>query len=438
MPRYVTGAMALTGCGLIVGTAQLAGARFQMAATASLLLALALVGMTKPSQYAFLASMSYMLAHMEFAKEIPGATVLSRSAALLILVVAYIRFRGREQPAQPRELTVVLSMGLSAYGLTFLIHGWNPDAFLAAGTLALSGIALSLLLVAVPGAGISRGIEAALAATLIVSIMWGVVLPGEGLEARRLEGIFSNANTLGFFAGLALVLAIVRAGRARSRYALLLIAAVAIVGSASRSALLAVLVAMVVAALKVLFSSERKTILAVTMVVALTGGIAAITLNLSGWLIFRRNASRGSGTDYALGIADSRPWEGVGYGATQLEVASTPLRWLAEVGILGFAAVVVAYLAVLILAWRRSWRTVTVAVFGVVSSLFEGWYFAGGSALFFTFWIAYISVVETSRSPLRDGAADSAAHSGFQPTDRARGRLRGPLPARGEPRTRMG
>src|SRR5699024_5346788 len=230
------------------------------------------------------------------------------------------------------------------------------------------------------------GIERALFIALILSVLWAIIQPGEAFRGGRLEGIFVNANTLGFFAALGLLICVTHQ-RTRFRSHLFILSGASLVASGSRSPLLALAVAMIVGSVVAIVRLEKGNVrLLIFTALGSLIGLAVRNLVVTQDLdILRTNDSRAGGTEYALRVAGSHPWFGIGYGNSQSESASTALRWMTEGGVVSLMCVVCVYVLILKSASAHSWQAVTLAVFGIVHSIFEGWYFAGGSGLFFAF-----------------------------------------------------
>lgn len=377
----------------------------QIALTGAVALALGLMICRTPVAYVTTAALLYMSAHTHPA-EGESVAILLRVGGLAVLVLAGVQFRnGTKMPVEGLgSLKAVLYCGAAAYGVTIAVHGVSPEIVLAWATFVGVGFALSILSRNSQRADIATALGRALLIALLGSIVMGIAVPSIGLEGDRLEGIFRNANTLGFFAALGIMLSIgVRENSAR--VLLFLLGGACLLWSASRSALLAIAIAVTLSGLRAIVTNDDKRSAWIALVGGSVGGVVLSLTDTQTVMILRTNDSRAGGTEYALQVADQSLWTGIGYGGSVVEVASTPLRWLVEGGLLAALAVVLAYLLAFIAAWRLNAPAFAVVVFGIVSSLFEGWYLAGGSALFLMHWLTYVATIANaegtfySRSP---------------------------------------
>ena len=357
----------------------------------------------------------YMFAHSEASRDNEVVGVVARILALAVVLIAVSRCRRDSQRVQPWEFSALILLSSLAYLTAMLTHGFTSAAIIDLTSLALSCICLFEAFRYLPRELIRAGVELAIFLAVGTSLALAFALPGFAFEGVRLEGLFVNANTLGFFAALGLLLGVLGDGR-RFRFALMVVSGVTLVMTGSRSALLALTIAMLLTSLRVVIRRDKGTLSLIAMTaVGSTAGYFLLSSSLSTeMLILRDNDSRSTGSDYALEIASQHLWRGIGYGQSQIEIANTPLRWLAETGLVGFLCVIVAYIVILTFAWRRSWQAFLVATFGVVSSLFEGWYFAGGSGLFFTYWFVYVCAAGSSSHPLHREGADTTKSAGLQ------------------------
>ncbi len=392
------------------------------------LLALAVVLLTRPGPRMLvgLAIMLQLASAVDLGRSSPTYAVLVRvlavGACLLTLSMA----------RQTRDNTRVL----------YPVWLWGTLAFLWVG--AASGISARWLfgiiilgltcaaLIAVGRHVSAPDMGAALDVALIVSylVCYGAAVIGvfTPIEAGRLEGAFANANTLGFLAGLGVVRFVVDDRRGTRSRLMLVLALPAAILSGSRAPVAALAVAVVIAGFhSVLVAGGRgRRILGMTLGAAAIAMAFVTQLSDVDLTVLRTNDSREAGFDYALREAVITAGRGHGFEQGTVEVASTPFRWLADGGYPGLLFVLLAYVSAFLLAWRIDWRATLVVVFGIVHSVFEGWYFAGGSTLFFVQWTALLSVVP-SASRLRREDANSPTGTDFQPTLRPRREFLGRL-----------
>lgn len=390
-----------------------AGRAAQVGLLMGIVLVVFLISAKPTSMHVSLAVALFMFAHTHLGQAFPSVSLFARPLALVVLVVLSlkIRVKGAGGPTL-REIWLLFACGITAYGIAIISHGLDAKVGTNSFSFALSCSCLILVVHNIPGSMLFKGVQRMALLAMLGSLAAGVLTPGTALAAGRLEGLFVNANTLGFFAGLGVMVGVIATTR-RAQFTALLVSSIVLVATGSRSALLAIAVAMIFTALRVIVRAERDSLRLIGLTaVGCVGGYFAINSVLGSNLsILRENDSRSNGTAYAEHVLATAPWRGVGFGRSQVEIASTPLRWLAEAGLVGLAMVVLAYLLVLVLSWRRSWPAFLIAVYGVVSSLFEGWYFAGGSGLFLTYWFVYICAARSPSGPDPVPGRDTAAHA---------------------------
>lgn len=130
-----------------------------------------------------------------------------------------------------------------------------------------------------------------------------------------------------------------------------------------------------------------------------------------GTALLRTSNTRDEGILQATQAVQASGGLGVGYQQTTAEIASTPFRWLAWGGYPALILILLSYTFAAILARRHSWRTLFVVMFGIVHSLFEGWYLVGGSTLFFVYWLVVSGTCSDALSPRTDRAAITTEHT---------------------------
>jgi hypothetical protein len=388
---------------------------------------LLLLGRT-PAPYVASATLLYLVAHSHFGRSGVVADV-GRLCGLLVLLLAVVRFpkENRATRIAPQAgLWVVAGCGAVCYGSVIVTHGMDATVGLAAATFGLVCIVLLLLSTKGYAEPFRVGLEAALLSALSLCLLWALIRPSEAFAGVRLEGVFRNANTLGFFGACGLLLSLSAPLGTRGK-ALLGVSVLCLVAAGSRSAALAAALALVLGGTHALAHRGSKRLLYAALWVGLLCGGALFVVNRSQTQLLRGGDSRTSGSEYARAVSEQFPWSGVGYQKSVIEVASTPLRWLAEGGYIPFSAIVLAYLAMIVVGWRGGTTVFAFAVFGIVSSVFEGWYVAGGSGLFVVYWLALISAANSSNS-VHPQAANPSAIPRVRPAGGKRGRPPGHLP----------
>lgn len=324
-----------------------------------------------------------------------------------------------------------LQQGLALTMLAALVHvlvtrRW-ADRSMVARDLAVVYVMLSLSLVASLGYGLAGGAAA------------------ETEYTYRFQGIFSNPNTLGMIAAMTIPLgwALYR----RSRPYLLLLgvgpAAVALVLSESRTALLAVLLG---AAWLVVRQGVSRMVRLATAGAALLAGAYAFGLLpfVANWAWVRELAERftvADGADFtsnrlstwqaAIDLWQTRPAFGFGYASgfqlfDQVRhdgivdvgvnlVHNSHLQWLLELGVAGLAPLLLLTLAALWALLRPVLDQVNPGLVwlvftGLVIQVTESAIFGTGQPYPYVFWLAVAAVLRHSgRFADRTGQADGPA-----------------------------
>ena len=412
MPVLIGAACVLALAGIVMAGATLSiGAIRPIAVLLVLALLIFLVSAKSSALHVCIAVTLYLFAHSHAGAEAPEAAAYARALALLVILIAAARLPANTERQTSPELLVLIAVGTSAFGFAMATRGIDQNVATDALSFALSCLTLIVAVRRLPIAMLRTGVERTILLALIASLVTAFLKPGEALPGGRLEGLFSNANTLGFFAAIGLLLAMT-AQDVKTKWTLFVVSGVVLVATGSRSSLLAIAIAMILTTVVVIIRAEARssTLLALTALGCVIGYFASRSFLAANLSILRENNSRSIGTHYAWHVAGAAPWRGVGYGRSAVEIASTPLRWLAETGYVGMGLVLATYVLILLVAWRHSWPAFLVAVFGVVSSTFEGWYFAGGSGLFLCYWVVYFSgersAVRADHLARRDAATD--------------------------------
>lgn len=381
-----TGGAALSGITLMA-----APVNVSIAVIAALGILLVLLTRPQPGILVTLALLLQMSSATEYARASPEFSAAARGAAIvlcLFLLAGYDRYRQRGS-----ALAAVWVCGTSAFLWVGAASGLSLEWVLGAVGLALTAVALGVVARHATPQAIGAALDGALIFTYsacYLSVLAGLSTPVEG---GRLEGFFANANTLGFLASLGVVRFVISPDRRHRVYLVLVLAIPAVFWTGTRAAAAAFVAAIIAAALYSLLSKRRQgqRILGAVLVVSAISGAWLVQSVDTEVTLLRTNDSRADGVAYALSVAESTNGLGQGYENGVIEIASTPLRWLADGGYVGLSLVLTAYVVVLLSASRLGWKVVLVAVYGVAHSTLEGWYFSGGSALFFSYWLAFFS-----------------------------------------------
>lgn len=334
------------------------------------------------------ALLVFFASETELGQAVDVVSVGAKSGAFALLVVLAARCRADRRPTLFAWFAAVAGLAYSWAGYRNPSIIWVVDAL----GLLLAVLALAMVASRVAAATIGEAVDIALA----VSLTFSALLPFTGwtgvIEGGRLEGFFANANTLGFMAAAGVMRATL-AWRGGWHWLLLGASALCLIWSGSRAPMLGLGVGVAIALIYSIIRGSNGIHRLVWMALTLAaGGVAFLSIGQEGVGMRRTADTRAEGTGYAFQAVRLYPWDGVGYAGSSVEVASSPLRWLAETGWPGFWLILAAYGVLAVAAWNQSWRTMFVASFGISHSVFEGWLFAGGSSLFVVFWLILFSV----------------------------------------------
>ena len=305
-----------------------------------------------------------------------------RVAGIAVLVLSGFQGSNRTAPSEgsrqvrSREIRSWLTWVVIAYLLylsfSMAFHGqWTNFILYGFGVLLLV-IVLLATAIAVPYEVMSKGAIAALAIVMALSVAYGWALPSIGIAGGRLRGITDNANSLGFYAFLLGSLALIIVKQTSARILFIALSGGVIVWTSSRASMLA----LVIVVLSLLFS--RRSVTAVLAAVGVVGACIVASLAWPGLSnvgsgLLRTNDSRSLSFDTAIQAFHSSPLIGLGMGNNANEIASSPLRALADGGIGGLVAVVVLWMSLLWFSRQGGIRAVGFACAAIVHSLFEGW-----------------------------------------------------------------
>lgn len=313
----------------------------------------------------------------------PALVVL---AALLLVRIAV----GHDERNVLRSRTGwrVTVLGLVAMASTV----WSVDRVESAAAGAAL-LAVGVLLTAVTPDNVSymeRLLVRAAAAFLVLNLV--VAVTPLGVLAGRTRGVFANPNSLAVF--IVLVLPLLFAHR---RYRpLVLVGLGLLVGTGSRSGVLAVLAEAVVA---LALLNRHRVVQPRILAGALLIGLAAVAVRVlasstvsdssvgSAGYVLRSGDSRTALWTQAVQAWLQRPGLGFGAGAYPADTANSYLKLLTDLGVLG----VLAALPLLALQARQFWsgrpQQAALVSGAVVSAFFESWMFAAGSTFFLLYWM---------------------------------------------------
>lgn len=370
----------------------------------------------------FVGGLLILAAHAHFVPEVAGILTRGMGVVLLLACTLGAARTGRDTPP---GLTWACASAAAVHALVAVLSPNSSSAWVMVPAAAL--VWVTILAVVRSGAA-TQILEGAYWA-LVLSIVACLVLPVLGVEAaiqgERLRGVYWNANSAGFFAALIIVVTALFPVGTWKRTVLLCTPAVAVLLLCeSRSAMLAVVVGFVWFGSAQLFRGYWKPFVGLVG----TGVLTVAVLYVSGLYrfenAFRSVSGRTDGYEFALNDSGWTFFTGMGYEQSGIEIANTPLRWLAEAGLLACAIVIIAYVVILIKGIRASAAMAALLAFGIVSSLFEGWYVASGSGLFIYFWLVVAIAFARERDRVRRGGSDAPADAGVRRSRGSRRELR--------------
>lgn len=261
-----------------------------------------------------------------------------------------------------------LGSGLALLAIGVLLTGWTPHAALEARRILLRG-----------GAG------------FLVLNMAACLLP-VGLLAGRARGLFANPNSL----AVAIVLLLPLLWTSRRYRPLALLALALLVASGSRAGVLAACAEAVVG---LVLWRGRRSIGSRIVATGLLLGLAVVALWVLGAgvtdessvgtasYVLRSGDSRTAIWLQALQAWQTRPWLGFGAGAYSQDTASSYVKLLTDLGLIGVGAALPLFVLQFRHFWRGSPQQAALIAGALVNAAFESWLFAGGSAFFLLYWM---------------------------------------------------
>lgn len=348
--------------------------------------------------------------YLDFTKagEGPGATGGLSIAARLAAVAVLLRLwwpmsdpSSMSEVNQPRPRVVERAVVGMLFGMTIYISGATAqhrrvESFLLVltGVAAASIFAVTLVTKSL-SSEIWTGVRRGLMSIITGSVIFIVLLPGEGILQDRARGYTSNPNLLGFYCAMLIAVLLLSPRSRMSMLAWLTTSFAILVWTGSRASLV---LAAVMGLGYLLTPRPLGTKLAAGGV-----GISLITsfLILPDWTdapgagILRTGNSRETSWAYTKQVFSDRPVTGIGLGNELIEVASTPLRAVVHGGLLGLAGIMVVYMALIYYSAKIGQATLFLATGAVLHSFFEGWFLSPVSPLFLVFVAVYIATAKT-------------------------------------------
>ena len=270
----------------------------------------------------------------------------------------------------------------------------------AVGTTAESAIALLNMWAIVWAAPRVLGPETlrkyllgALAAITVLSAA-AALLP-YGRTGGRVSGITGNPNSLALVLLLLVPLAMTR----RSTRSLVPVALLILIGTASRGALLGI-VAESLLVIRAIGRRAMRWLMFLAVGVTLTVGAFAVLredvttmeAQAENPSLVRTDNSREEQWRSAVSAVRAAPLLGAGWDAYPLDPASSYLKILTELGIIGSVLLVSVFRHVRAAARQGGTAIAAVALGGLINAVFESWLLVGGSFFSLVFWLVLSSV----------------------------------------------
>lgn len=316
----------------------------------------------------------------------------------------------RGQLPVPRLLQLPLCVGTAGLLLSLLAEDPADAASVSAG-LVLMGWLLIQALTNIPAREVGNAVFSAVTFASLLSLLTIVLSVEQDNHFGRSVGVFENPNQLGMMSGLWCVLAL---SRRRAWVVVVPIALTIIVLSDSRGSLFATTVA-IVGWLWMGGTSirPRRTRYLLTTRMMVTLFLGALVLGLSSLM----GQAVGSIDSGVLRASDSgriellqiglerfaqRPFAGWGLGTERIEGVLQPhllpLSMGVQLGIVGLVISAISIVLLVSIMKERDPGLVAIALFGLVSMLFEAWLFGTGNMTAWGFWfgLGAILVVVTS------------------------------------------
>lgn len=287
----------------------------------------------------------------------------------------------------------LFGFGYILYAVTAtLAHGNVGLAIQHLIALALLGLLVHALWLC-PADVLEISTVAFLSMLMVASVVAFFVVPDISVQQDRLRGVTANANTLGFYAFLAIAVFSMRS----SRYAMAasLGAALILALTGSRTSLIAALCMLVLLGVggdRV----GRRVLVGIAGLACLGFLIWPDTLRPLRELLLRDTSSRDSSWDVAAQSEMLSSGFGLGVGNESSEVASTPLRAYVHGGAIALLGVLLMWTALVWLGIRANWRVTAFALAAVIHSLGEGWLLSALGPLLVAFALAFITIAAKS------------------------------------------
>lgn len=369
----------------------------------------------------FLALCLFLLAGSSVEQLAPYSLAFRAVGIGLIVVVAAFKKGpdGGIKPALMAYKLLIVGVGFGVFAFSaFLSRGQFLGFLFEIAALFLSCAVLLVLLNRFSSRQLVLGSYWALLALCTSSLASAALSFEFALESGRLRGLFENANGLGFAAFLLCFVSLLRRVNAPQSIVGVSVAVICIVLSASRASMLAVLISLVVLAIRGSRSGRRLLLLfaaAISLMwLVYPGRLSELTL-------FRSGDSRSVGFEITRMALETSFWTGLGSLPPDVMVAGSPFAAGITGGALGIMGLCIMYLGFVFGLAKFGLFSSALVLAAIAHSLLESWVLAFSSPLLLSFFVilacAIASDTEGSASRQLRGGDGNEALSRTSPGD---------------------
>lgn len=236
MPTSTLLCVLVVGCAAIAATAPaLLPLAYAIALCAALWVPVIFLLVRQPRILLAIAVILFLLSGTDMARSSPQFAIGMRLLALGFCLCSYFRATRSPRSSPTMILSTVLLLGLFTYLWTVSISGLTGPWLFGMGGFVLTGATLLLVGYRVDAKSIGVAVDWALIIAFATSFVLALAGAPSTVAGGRLEGLFANANTLGFMASLSLARFVVTYPRTLRSKLLLLLSAPAALLAGSRS-----------------------------------------------------------------------------------------------------------------------------------------------------------------------------------------------------------
>ena len=329
----------------------------------------------------------------------PKAADLGRIPGVLLVILGAVQSARTSASRERRSPFPVLQILLFACGyLLYALPSTLPHGLVDLFFQHLSALVMLVALISALWTCPTRPLRDATVFLLLFLLLGSATLwitqPELAVVQGRLRGLTANANTLGFYAFVAV--AVFAAQRATKSAILLTFGALIIlVFTGSRTSAVATLCVLVLYALFGCRPARR-----VLVAMALTLGLFRLAwpaaLNTVSEALLRADSSRLGSFQVALEAQQTTSSFGVGAGREADEVASSPLRAYVHGGDIALIGMLLMWSSLLWLGGRSNRNAGAFALAAILHSIGEGWLLSAAGPMMIVFVLAFITLVRSS------------------------------------------